>query len=192
MKRKTITELKKETDLAYDILIKHGFEYLPVVKDVDEFSMGELIKLMILFPSASSKVKLVEEKLKRMNNWITVPASDERGDYIDNGIYFELKTSSMNRVISALQIRPWHNIDEYRFLYINSESCSIEQFIISKENMNRIIEETHSYTHGTVKSNQENVKREYSLHIPLDTPKNKVYQLIKENCTSYNIEYYTI
>jgi len=190
--KKTITELKKDTDLAYDILIKHGFKYLPSVKDVDKFSMGELIKLTPLFHSASSRIKLIEEKLKQINGWITVSASDERGDYIDNGKYFEMKTSSMNRIISALQIRPWHNIDEYRFFYVDSDSCSIEQFIIPKESMNRIVEKKGSYTHGTVKSNQENMNKEYSLHISLDNPNNKEFQLVKENCSFHNIDYYTI
>ena len=179
-----VEKIKKEFLEAISILENKNFERLPKKEDVDSFTLKELVKIVCLYKTASSRISLIEEKLRRINNWTVVKPSEERGDYCteDGKKYFELKMSSLNNTISALQIRPWHKVDTYVFIYVDCENLKIHYFELPSDKIKELVEGSKSITHGTRETTLNNNKNiEYSLHIRLNKSNDKFLNFFMEN-----------
>ena len=93
-----------------------------------------------------------------------VPASECRGDFVKNGVYYELKVSlgGSNYTMpkyNYVQLRPGHNIDRYMLTAFHLSNDNVENggelyiFDVPSEDMKSIIAEYGTYAHGTYKEN---------------------------------------
>ena len=63
-----VQKIKKEFLEAISILENKNFERLPKKEDVDSFTLKELVKIVCLYKTASSRISLIEEKLRRISD----------------------------------------------------------------------------------------------------------------------------
>lgn len=126
--------------------------------------------LMILSPQ--KRTSLIEKRLRLHFGWVTVNASKELGDYIDNqNKYFELKTSCPNSSdkIMVRQVRLWQNVDYYLVLYIDCFNLLESQaFVLTKDEMIDEAFNKGSFSHKTKASSEGDKKRELSFSISVN------------------------
>jgi hypothetical protein len=109
-----------------------------------------------------------------------VKSSEGRGDFHKNAeLYYEFKTSFTNDGdnLNLRQIRLYQDVDYYLCFFINEEDLDHSMcFMLTKEQMQKEVDLSPSYTHGTKKANEANIIHEYSITIPMYKNDNDKFQ----------------
>ena len=99
-----------------------------------------------------------------------IPSKLDRGDFLLNDKYFEHKFTYANQEHSEktsrnkynfVQIRPWQKIAGYVFEIYNQKEGFV-RFVLSKSNVDNLLDKYGSLAHGTKESNN-NVKKERAI-----------------------------
>lgn len=126
------------------------------------------IREVILLPPQSYGVHL-QNYLAHFYGWRTVPASEDRGDIVDEaGEYHEVKVTCLmpwSRTANFVQIRPHQVISGYHLFVVDLE-LELAHFWLSKEDMADELAVRGSSAHGTSSANAKNTNREFALRFP--------------------------
>ena len=177
----TIKRLEKQR-LAIEKSLGVLKDYIETYGDVESLHLirdGRLFFNSIRYQSAQSKAPQFESFLENKFGWKKIPASLDRGDFIRDGEYVELKTSFSNKAmkLNIRQIRPWQKNDKYVCIFIDdaNEHDKSVAFELTHDEMVQEIELLGGFTHGTKEANKKNKNNEYSITIDINS-NNKDYQ----------------
>jgi len=114
------------------------------------------------FLSPKSFGTRIQNRIIEKNNFDKVGASDDKGDFKKDGIYFEFKTTILtpsNTGANFVNVRTYQQIDGYYCLVVNTNISPYEtmQFYLSKDQMEKELEILKANpSNGTIASNKEN------------------------------------
>lgn len=149
------------------------------VAKIEEVVSGEVFFEVMKFYTAQRKAPAFERFLSHKFDWVRIPASEDRGDFLTEGGYIELKTSFSNEAmkLNLRQIRQWQDIDKYLCIFIDDKNNQKQSvvFELTKEEMQSEIEIMGGFTHGTKTINNQNEHNEYSITLSL-AANNQHYQ----------------
>lgn len=139
--------------------------------------------------TAQSKAPLSEKFIANKMNWTIISPSQDRGDFYSEKEfgYIELKNSFTNKEekLNIRQIRLWQEVDYYLCIYIDENNLNDSLFyFLTKKEMTEEVELIGGFTHGTVKANEKNENKEYSITISVKNLKNKNTQRWNEKYLS--------
>ena len=162
----TITEL-----LATNQRIDLYLESNPDIALVEQVEEGAMFFDLVKYRTAQYKAPAFERFLSNGVGWEKVHASEDRGDFIVNGEYVELKTSFTNQAmnLNIRQIRLWQDVDKYICIFIDDKNDIRNSYLfeLTKEEMENEVELLGGYTHGTKEANKLNINKEYSITIKI-------------------------
>jgi len=156
-----IEELNREID-RLKVLEEKISTYVDSYGDIEEITdikKGELFFYLISSYSAQKKAPLAQTFISNIFEGKEIPPSENRGDFVYNDSYVELKCSFRNQaqMLNLRQIRPWQPVDYYFCFYIDDKEIENSQFyVLTKEEMLKEVELCGSATHGTSKANENN------------------------------------
>lgn len=161
-----ITEL-----LATNKRIEMYLKANPDIAFVEQVKEGAIFFDLIKYKTAQYKAPAFERFLTEGIGWEKIHASEDRGDFIINGEYVELKTSFTNQAmnLNLRQIRLWQNVGKYICIFVDDKNDINNSYLfeLTKEEMEQEVKLLGGYTHGTKGANELNVNREYSITIKI-------------------------
>lgn len=171
-----------EKRLSVEKSLKILSEYVESNVDVSGLHLipdGEVFFNAIRHESVQSKAPQFEKFLESKLGWQKISASLDRGDFIIDGEYVELKTSFSNKAmkLNIRQIRPWQDNDKYICIFIDDAHQQKQSvaFELTHEEMEMEIDLLGGFTHGTKEANKKNKNNEYSITIDINN-NNKDYK----------------
>lgn len=195
----------------------HGFNHEEIVKELRNKAKKrkqaeELLSMDIqsvadyklqlavgsLYIPSQSRGKVFENKIKQYFNFNSAPTKTS-GDLEKYKLNVEVKISleGKEEKMSALQIRPDHNVDFYLFQYYSHTTDILHTMMIPSKEVYKLIGLYGGYTHGTIEkqgiitdiSLNENYGKgyEYSLHATANKPHTKSGRLWAD-LTKYSID----
>lgn len=165
---KTIAELIETNQRISDYL-----EASPDIPRIEQVKEGFMFFDLVKNRTAQYKAPAFERFLSDGIGWKKIHASEDRGDFIIDGEYVELKTSFTNQAmnLNIRQIRLWQDVDKYICMFIDDKNDIINNsylFELTKQEMEQEVKLLGGYTHGTREANRLNVNKEYSITISID------------------------
>lgn len=119
-----------------------------------------------LFCTPSSYGSKIETRWIKDNQYVKVPRTEDRGDYIDTttneSVEFKVSYKQSKGIWSFLQFRPYQNIDRYDLLCIHDD-MSHTLYRIPKDVMISVIKQSGDFAHGTIDRAMDNTNIEYRL-----------------------------
>lgn len=115
--------------------------------------------------SAQQKALLFEGFIRDAYEGEHVPSANDRGDFVVDDKYYEVKTSSANEnhCLNIRQIRLYQNVDYYLCTYIDELHPERSHcYRLTELQMTDEVKALGSFTHGTVEENMRHPNSEYS------------------------------
>jgi hypothetical protein len=138
------------------------------------------------FLSPKSYGTRIQNRIIEKNSFEKLGASDDKGDFKNDGKYFEFKTTILtpsNTGANFVNVRPYQEIDGYYCLVVNTNISPYEttQFYLTKEQMDReLVFLKANASNGTIASNKENKNVSYRFTIDFSTENESAVRWINE------------
>lgn len=169
-----IIEIQKKLDRASKTMTRYTRQY-----GSQRFSNIDLLSLppddffaLTGILSAQQKALMIEQYIVNLYNGMHIAPSENRGDFILDDEYYEIKISTNNQMnaLNIRQIRLYQDIDYYICAYLDETDLKQSQcFILTKKEMQTEIQQNGSFSHGTKQENARRRNPEYSITLPLDS-----------------------